>query len=371
LTIDGVEVGQVLAPGTTRELAEMMGALEGPVAPVGAGTRLSFGNPLRPVDAAIDTTRLDRLTGYVPADLTIHLEAGVRLGRLEEILSEYNQMLPLDPWCGPEATLGGIIATNSQGPFRAVGTIRDWIIGMTVVHAGGRISRTGGRVVKNVTGYDLAKLYTGSLGSLGVIAEVSLKLRSRYEATASARIRLEDAAQAAAMIRALRAAPLDPVSLVWTGPDNEIRIRFGEHRKAVAWQLARLPAGEWETFAGDDERGLWAEARTLYEALGEPLVRVAVLPSRIADLIDRFRPRRWLAHGANGITLIEVGPEAIPELRREFPAILERASLGTRRVVPTFGVRGPAYDTMRRLKTAFDPEGRLNPGRHVDGEAAA
>jgi len=368
LTIDGVDVRRVFEPGSTAELAEMIGAAKGPLAPFGSGTRLSFGNPLGAVDAAVDTRRLDRITEYVPADMTVHVEAGVRLGQLQDTLREQNQMLPLDPWCGREATVGGIIATNSQGPFRAVGTIRDWILGMRVVHADGRTSRTGGRVVKNVTGYDLAKLYTGSLGSLGVIAEVSLKVRARYDGTASARIRLPDFASAADMIRALRAAPLDPVSLIWTGPMNEIRIRFGEHASAVRWQVGQLPEGDWETFDSESEPDLWDDARAFYDRLPEPVVRVVARPSQVPDVVSRFRPAAWMAHAGNGILLMSSTPEQIPALRREFPVVLERASLGVRTTIPTFGMRGVGYETMRRLKAALDPEGRINPGRHVDGE---
>src|SRR4029077_649280 len=101
-------------------------------------------------------------------------------------LGENNQMLPLDPWNGPAATIGGIAAAKAQGPLLPTGTIRDWIIGMRVVHVDGRMSKTGGRVVKNVTGYDLAKLYTGSLGSRAVITEISFKLRAQFPKTATA-----------------------------------------------------------------------------------------------------------------------------------------------------------------------------------------
>ena len=108
------------------------------------------------------------------------------LGQLEHALLENNQFLPIDPWNGPGATIGGIVAADAQGPFRATGTIRDWIIGMKVVHADGQVSKTGGRVVKNVTGYDLARLYVGSLGTLAIIVEISLKLRAKFPKTATA-----------------------------------------------------------------------------------------------------------------------------------------------------------------------------------------
>src|SRR5205814_2892253 len=123
--------------------------------------------------------------------------------QLEHALLENNQFLPLDPWNGPAATIGGITAANAQGPFRAAGTIRDWIIGMKVVEIDGRISKTGGRVVKNVTGYDLQKLYTGSLGTLAIIVEISLKLRAKFPRTATAVARLQDEDAAGACVAAV------------------------------------------------------------------------------------------------------------------------------------------------------------------------
>ena len=345
-----------------------MGSETGAIAPVGAGTQLSIGNPLDPIDAVIETRQLDKVTEYVPADLTVHVESGVRLSQLGEVLGEYSQLLPLDPWTEPEATIGGIVATNAQGPLRTVGTVRDWIIGMKVVHARGRASKTGGRVVKNVSGYDLAKLYTGSLGSLAVISEISFKLRARYEATATARIQVADLAAAAQIVREIRTGPVEPIALVWSGPRHTVTVRFGEHPRAVQWQLGQLPPGDWERFDEASEKAVWKEIGDQYRGLAEPVVRVAALPSQVQDILDRFKPESWLVHAANGSILMTVDPEDIPRLRQEFRAIIERAPLEVRRRIPTFGLEGDEFELMRKVKMAFDPERRLNPGRHVDGE---
>src|SRR5687768_3864711 len=203
MTIDGFPASKVLQPQSIEELAQMVSAERGGIAPLGACTQMEFGNPLRRLDCAVDLTRLSRITEYNPADLTIHVEAGLTLEQLHHALLENNQFLPLDPWNGPTATIGGIAAANAQGPFRAVGSIRDWIIGMKVVEADGRISKAGGRVVKNVTGYDLQKLYTGSLGTLAIIVEVSLKLRAKFARTATAIARLENRNTAAALLASL------------------------------------------------------------------------------------------------------------------------------------------------------------------------
>jgi glycolate oxidase FAD binding subunit len=138
---------------------------------------------------------------------------------------ENNQFLPMDPWNGPGATLGGIVAADAQGPLRATGTIRDWIIGMKVVHATAKISKTGGRVVKNVTGYDLARLYVGSLGTLAIIVEISLKLRAKFPKTATAIAGCETAAGAKALIAAIREVVFNRSP--WSGSDGQTKYGCG------------------------------------------------------------------------------------------------------------------------------------------------
>src|ERR1043165_6274417 len=139
MILDGISPGRVARPETIEDLAAVISAEKGSLVPMGAGTQLHFGNPLRSADCVLDLSGLHRITAYNPAELTIHVEAGVTLGEIERALGENNQTLPLDPWNGPSATIGGIAAANAQGPLRPTGTIRDWIIGMKVVHADGRI----------------------------------------------------------------------------------------------------------------------------------------------------------------------------------------------------------------------------------------
>ena len=146
MIVDGLSATRVLQPASVDELSKLLKSEQGSVVPVGAGTQLHFGNPLRQFDCAVDLTRMNRIAEYVPADLTIHLEAGVTIGELDRVLAENNQFVPLNPWNGPMATIGGIAAANAQGPFRAVGSIRDWIIGMHVIEVNGDRSKTGGRV---------------------------------------------------------------------------------------------------------------------------------------------------------------------------------------------------------------------------------
>jgi glycolate oxidase FAD binding subunit len=369
VTIDGVASGKVLSPTTIEELAELIGNEKGSIVPMGGSTHMNFGNPLKGADCVVDLKGIRRITTYNPAELTIHVEAGATLGEIQGALSENGQALPLDPWNGPEATIGGIAAANAQGPLRATGTIRDWIIGMTVVHVGGTISKTGGRVVKNVTGYDLAKLYTGSLGSLVVIAEISFKLRPRFERIATAVAKFASLADAADLLARLRKTALQPISCELAGPKHSIWIRFGEHPRAVDWQISQLPQADWQLLEGPDETAAWAELRNQYLSMGPTVIRVVGLPTEIQGIVETFQPSSWIAHALNGIVLMTVpDAQAIAQVRERFPVIIEKAPADVRRSAGTFGVSGPARKLIQDMKRAFDPEGRLNPGRHIDGE---
>jgi glycolate dehydrogenase FAD-binding subunit len=370
LTIDEISPAKAVRPESIDQLAELLSKEKGSIVPLGARTQTFFGNPLRKADCAVDLSSLSRITEYVPADLTVHVEAGVTLDQLEHTLLENNQSLPLDPWNGPGATMGGITATNAQGPFRAVGTIRDWIIGMKVVEVDGRVSKAGGRVVKNVTGYDLHKLYTGSLGTLAIIAEISLKLRAKYARTATAIAHFGDLKTASDGVATIRKSVLQPVAFEWIGPQNEVWLRFGEDPRAVEWQLKNLPpVADWKMFEGADEAAAWERLRSNYNAFGPVVVRTVGLPTDVREIIQEYRPAAWIAHASNGIVLMQTASiDDIGRIRQKYRAVIERAPVEIRRMIPTFGLSDAEYDLMKRMKDAYDPEGRLNPGRHVDGE---
>jgi glycolate dehydrogenase FAD-binding subunit len=369
LTIDGLSVLRVQRPDSIEDLSESLATEEGSVVPVGAATQTYFGNPLQQADLAIDLTRLSRITEYNPADLTIHVQAGVTLAELQHALLEHNQYLPINPWNGPAATIGGITAADAQGPLRPTGTIRDWIIGMKVVHANGQVSKTGGRVVKNVTGYDLARLYTGSIGTLAIIVEISLKLRAKFAKTATAVSRASDVDAAAKLIAAIRKSSLQPISLEWAGSENEVWVRFGEHPKAVEWQLKHLPPAEWKMLEAEEEDAAWENLRERYARLGPVVLRVIGLPSVTREIIVEYQPAAWIAHASNGIVLMSVSdPDVIQHVRSRYRAVIEKAPIDVRRRAATFGLTDTEYELMSKMKQTFDPEGRLNPGRHVDGE---
>jgi len=372
LIIDGISVGRSVRPKTVAELAAAIADEKGTVVPMGSGTQMEFGNPLRAADCVVDLSGLSRITTYNPAELTIHVEAGATLGQIQSALAPNKQALPLDPWNGPSATIGGIAAANAQGPMRAIGGIRDWIIGMTVVHIDGRVSKTGGRVVKNVTGYDLAKLYTGSLGSLTVIAEISFKLKAQFPKTATAIAEFQNLQEAVAVLGTIRRSPLQPIAcelVGGSGVSNAIWIRFGEHPAAVDWQIAQLPTADWKIIEGDLESEAWERLRTQHAKLGPVVIRMVGLPSETGSMIEQFHPTSWIAHAASGIVLMAFeNADSVGHIRNRFPAVIEKAPLETRRRVATFGVRGTEKRLIQEMKQKFDPGARLNRGRHIDGE---
>lgn len=369
VTIDGIAPGRVVYPESLEELSECLAGEKGSIVPFGAGTQLEFGNPLQSADCAISLSRLNRITTYNPAELTIHVESGVTLGQIQNALAANNQMLPLDPWSGPASTIGGIAAVNAQGPLRATGTIRDWIIGMTVVHVNGRRSKTGGRVVKNVTGYDLAKLYTGSLGSLAIIGEISFKLRPLFGKTATAIAEFGTMADAQSVLAAIRKSSLQPIACELAGPKHELWLRFGEHPRAVDAQIAQLPPASWKILEATDEAAAWEKHRVSYGEMGPIVTRVVGKPTEVAGMIDAFKPSSWIAHAMNGTVLMAFDDGLkVEAIRQKFPAILERAPKEVRGNIGTFGVSGAAKRLMQEIKRTYDPERRLNPGRHIDGE---
>src|SRR5829696_2294156 len=229
--IDGVKPSFVAEPGSVEETSELLrfAADEGlAVCPRGGGTKSSLGNPPRELDLVLSTARMVDVIEHVPGDQVVRVQAGIKLQDLQERLAGSDQMLGIDP---PEtrsgATVGGLVAANSSGPRRhRYGTIRDLIIGITVVLSDGTVAKAGGKVVKNVAGYDLSKLFTGSLGTLGVIAECNFRLHPRPETARSVAVELPDTASAGAASQAILHAQVVPsaVELLWDGETRMITV---------------------------------------------------------------------------------------------------------------------------------------------------
>ena len=179
-SIDGLHPKVVVVPNNPQQLSQAMSAAweEGmAVAPWGGGTRMQLGNAIRRLDVIVDLSRLNRVVQHNPADLTVTVEAGITLTSLQQGLAEHGQLLALDPPLPDRASIGGTLAARVSGPLRwQYGNARDLVLGMKVVQADGMVTKSGGQVVKNVSGYDMARLHVGGLGTLGIISEVSFKL---------------------------------------------------------------------------------------------------------------------------------------------------------------------------------------------------
>lgn len=401
----GVAPRAVAVP-PTREAAAHLLARAGDrgwaVVPRGGGTLLAQGAPPTRLDLLLSTARLNRLVDYQPDDMTVTVEAGMTLAALAALLGERGQVLPLNPPLPERATVGGTVAAAATGSLRAgYGSPRDWVIGLRVLDSSGQEVRGGGQVVKNVAGYDLPKLYTGSFGTLGLITEVTFKVLPRPEATAYCRAALPDAAHVEGLLAALFASPLEPaaVELVhnWSAaadpaaglPPWSLLVQFLHCNEAVVWQaraFQELAAGVGAAAERLPERTgerLLAELRDL-PATVPFLARLATVSNRVAPLaaaaVDAAAPHAdhvavW-AHAATGQLYVGAGEAVDPELPRALEALARGA--GARCLFPRlpaplqgqvdpWGAPGPEFRLLRGIKEALDPAGIFSPGRFAGG----
>jgi glycolate oxidase FAD binding subunit len=387
-----------VAPSDAEELARVLHDCDEAglaVVPFGAGSQQHVGNPPSRTDVVLETRRLAGIVEQTPADLTITAHAGTRLSELQAHLQASGQRLPLDPPHGDVATIGGLIATNASGPRRVrYGTLRDLVIGTRVALVDGTLARAGGKVVKNVAGYDLNKLYIGSLGTLGIIVEATFKvlpLPAESGAVVAIFASLRAALDAAV---ALAHNTLRPAALEVHDLDREPRLVVVAEGEAAAVHrvLSDVSRVAREYGAGAVERSADAElelakSRAIVES-DEGMVLRASLPlaaqAAFADESRRIGNDRNLriaitAHAGAGVVRLRLDGE-IDGLRRaaeelfalaktlEGDAWIERVADPMRVAAPDvwFG-EPPAFFLMRRIKREFDPRGTLNPGRFVGG----
>src|SRR5256712_2450462 len=217
-SVDGLLPSTVIRPKDADEAARELYACDEVPAAVGVwggGTQMQLGAPPRKYEVALSTERMTRLLEYEPADLTCRVEAGMRLSDLQAALHAQGQRLALDPPHPERATVGGMVAANTNGLTRGrYGTVRDWVIGIAVAYPSGKVARAGGKVVKNVAGYDLMKLHIGALGTLGVVAEVNLKVQAIPESEATVLGHFETATPAVAAGLLLARSYLAPAAAI-------------------------------------------------------------------------------------------------------------------------------------------------------------
>ena len=359
----------VRSPVNAAELAAALAEASGTVRVRGAGTKLRWAPEVQP-GLELSTAGLDRLLEHNAGDLTAVLEAGVPLASAQGTFAEAGQMLALDP-PDPGSTIGGLIATGDSGPLRSrYGGARDLVLGMRVALADGTIAKSGGTVIKNVAGYDLAKLFTGSYGTLGAILEVSLRLHPLPPDTATAIGRSSHPDALGRGVSAMAHARLEQLGLDvrWDAGEGMVLARFGgaaPRPQAEAAEGVLAEAG-LETELREDDEPLWrAQREGQRSPEGGLSVRVSAVQTDLPELL-RLAARHdatLVGRGALGVSWLCVddadrGSGLVEQLRARHVAVVLDRPPGLE-----LDPRGPldpgAAALMARVKDRFDPDGKL------------
>jgi glycolate oxidase FAD binding subunit len=407
-TVDGVAPACLVEPNSAEQVAAVVrlcAQRRWVVCPRGGGTKLDWGSPPARVDVLLSTAGLNRVREYAPRDMTVQVEAGLRLADLQSLLAKEGQRLPVNPPRAGECTVGGVTAADASGSLRfSCGTVCDHIIGIEFVTPEGVIAKAGSKVVKNVAGYDLMKLHTGALGRLGVITALNFKLRPVPPAVGLVRSRTgertEDAV-AALLVGPTRPAFLEYVVAAAGEPAGELLVGY-EHESAaaVAWQLEQtaallrpLSVGEPAVIAGGDE--FERVAADLRECRRRGAVFKAVCPSgRTAELVGSAAARLgagwtiqasigdgvWYgsageggagdAEAARAVGAPDGAARALEELRARCvelggSLVLHHAPAALKKAIGVWGPRRGDWAMTEKIAAAFDPAGIMNPGRMI------
>ncbi|MFV2177090.1 FAD-binding oxidoreductase [Actinomadura sp. LOL_016] len=372
----GVEPAAVAAPGTVGEAAEVMrvAAEHGlAVVPRGGETRLDWGTPPRRCDLIVDTRRLDRLVEHAAGDLVATAQAGMPLERLGEELAAKGQRLALDLPL-PGSTVGGTIAAGAAGPLRTLyGTPRNLVIGLTIVRADGQVAKSGGKVVKNVAGYDLGRLFCGSYGTLGLIVEATFRLHPTPDAHVYVTRPVDGPEEAHGTVQAVLHSPVVPSAIEYISPGTVAVLLDGvpDEVGARAAQTVELLGGTARV--SEDAPDGWGRYPD-----GTVLLDVAAPPPALRDLLATLREAApgadvtWSGdgHGYVGLSSGDV-PGVLAAVRSALArhkggAVVRYAPQDVRDAVDVWGPV-PALTLMRRVKDQFDPDHRLSPGRFAGG----
>jgi glycolate oxidase FAD binding subunit len=325
----------------------------------------------------MSSAALNQIVEHNAGDLTAVLEAGVRLSDAQARFASAGQMLALDPPLGEgdRATIAGIVATGDSGPLRhRYGAARDLVIGMTVALSDGTIARSGGKVIKNVAGYDLAKLFCGSFGTLGMILAVNVRLHPTPPGSATAVGATPDAGilQAAAIRLAAAPLELDALDVAWREGHGTLLARAGgaePARRAERAAAMMREAGLEAVDAVEDDNRLWERQRAGQRSADAALVRIAARPSLLGELLALADKHGALVgRAALGTSYIECEPGAVSDLRSSLPTGATAVVLdGPLELARWAAIEEPAVELMRRVKERFDPAGACNPGVFVGG----
>lgn len=385
----------ILYPQSESELAQAMAYAyrnNQSVVVCGNGTKLGWGKSTK-TQLVISTSRLNHLIEHAVGDLTVTVEAGMKFAEVQNILAAAHQFIAIDPAYPEDATIGGIIATADAGSWRQrYGGVRDMILGLTFIRADGEIAKAGGRVVKNVAGYDLMKLFTGSYGTLGIISQVTLRVYPLPKASATV-VLTGDKEKIATASKTLLASALTPtaidlispqlVSQLGIGEGMGLIVRFQSVAESIQQQSARLrEIGEHLslhclTYSDDGEASLW---KNLQQNLWLPtpssdiICKIGVKPSEAVALLgDEIASQAAMGviHASSGLGILRLEkPEMISQIRNfcggkgGFLSILS-APATVKENLDVWGYQGNALDLMVKIKQQFDPKNLLNPGRFV------
>jgi glycolate oxidase FAD binding subunit len=384
-------------------LAENFSGPKRALTPVGGGTAMHYGGPLSRSAAAIELTRLHRVVDFPARDMTVTVEAGIRIGPLAEILRAEGQRLPIDIAQSDRATLGGAIATNTSGPRRfGFGMLRDYLIGVTAMTSDGRAFHAGGRVVKNVAGYDLCKLLVGSLGTLAVISQVTLKLKPTPESSVLVWTTFDKVSDREAAVERLLTSETRPVAIETLNAaaarviQNEallsvqadgsaLLVGFEGSRREIAWQVETLrhelsahTPRDFTVISEPDADRLWQALINFPVIATGTAIQVNLRPSQVASL--EARASRFglatLCRAGDGILIGRIeGMQERSEATEDVLVTLAdwTTQNGGSLVLLNSDSGKPSLATpsghsagsplVREMKTAFDPAGLLNPGR--------
>lgn len=369
--------------------------------PQGGKTALDYGGIPRRPGIVIDATAINQVIDYPHADMTITVSAGMTLSGLREVLAREGQRLLIDAPMSHRATLGGIYATNTTGSRRyGAGRPRDQIIGVSFVTSEGVVVKGGGRVVKNVAGYDFPKLLTGSMGTLGIITQITVKVRPIPEASAMAWVLFAKAAETSRALDILNTSATRPIAIDLLNrtaagqigqavglpaAESVLIAGYEDNPHSVRWQLDRLKtelaACEFAVIEGDQAPTLWNELTEFPAREQGPISFVASLrPSQVASFVNQLSAESWSiqAHAGNGIVrghalrdlTIETAESQIASLRRRAAEaggdlILSRCPTEWKDRLRVWGSGRPDWPMAERVKAALDPKGAMNPGRFV------
>lgn len=373
--------------GTEQTSAAMTVAAEHElhVVPKGSGSKLDWGAPPRAVDLLLDLSPSNRVIEHAAGDLVVRALAGTPIADINAVVAESGQQLAIDQPL-PSATVGGVVATATSGPCRHLfGGVRDLLIGITVVLADGTVTTSGGKVVKNVAGYDLGKMYTGSFGTLGIITEAVFRLHPVAAEHRWISITSDTPAEAAAAADTVRASQAMPtaIEIDRVEPSGPLTVCAQlEGRPSVTQERAQvLAAAIGDSAEVLEEPPPWWGRRTVQH--GDIELRVGAEPAAVRDLLESIaesaRGLMVSVRGAVGLGVLHLGipadadPAAIAEFTRRLRdragyAVVERAPRAVLDVVDPWGPIAPGVQTlMRRSKDQFDPQHRLSPGRFVGG----